>query len=120
MSLARRFNAGAGLVCGSRGVATIETSLRRRYATRMPGFTFPALEGKAKFHTDATRRKQKTDVFHSKPFRWRTIRAGLFAISVLMPSERAFEIHLGSSTVQTTVSSPAAFAFSITRALARV
>jgi len=48
MNLARRFNAGIRLVSVSRRVATIESSVRRGYATRVHCYPFPALKGRAK------------------------------------------------------------------------
>src|SRR2546430_113354 len=46
MNLARRFNAGSGVIALSRRIATIEFSstFRRRYATRNTALNFPGLE----------------------------------------------------------------------------
>ena len=47
MNFARRFITGIKVGPCFRRVATIE-SFRRRYATQTPGYSFPALKGRAK------------------------------------------------------------------------
>jgi hypothetical protein len=48
MTLARRFNAGDQVATRPRRIATIESTLRLRYATRTLLNPFPALKGRAK------------------------------------------------------------------------